>query len=144
MPQIPGVGAFIPYPQTLAEGLFGFPAKGSQSHRRRTPFRRRMRVIVRSAAPVTAAIRAGPARNRRRASTTARSVSGATRPGEEWGREDRSSKPYQPSRSQRRTHLYTVSRDTPISRATRDTASLFTNTRTAISQRPFGTNRALP
>ena len=102
-----------------------------------------MRVTVRSATPVAAAIRVGPARNRRRASTTRCSTTGLHRPGEVWGRKDLSTKPASPSASKRPTHFRTYPRDTPISLATRDLLHP-PFTRLTISKRPFGVNGALP
>ena len=103
-----------------------------------------MRVTVRSATPVAAAIRTGPARNRRRASTTRCSTTGLHRPGEERGREDLSTKPATPSSKKRHTHFRTVDGDTLRSRATRPTFSSSSTTRNTISKRPLGVNGALP
>ena len=96
------------------------PSKGRSPATGKHPSAAELRVTVRSASPVAAAARTGPARNRRRASTTRCPTAGLHRPGERCGREDRSTKPASPSSSKRPTHFRTYPRDAPISLATRD------------------------
>ena len=94
------------------------PVTGANQANGGTPCRARIREIVRAGTCVTGANRAGPARNRARASTSTRSRSRLVRLGTDRGWDDRSANPRRPSARNRATQRGAHCLEAPSSRAT--------------------------